>query len=90
MNTPKCKFTVVIAILLAGANVNTFAAHGGGGPMGGMSSGHISARGISNTNGPASLDRDKGLARAEDRRNSNAVAHEKAAHRAKHRHHREL
>jgi len=41
------------------------AGHGGvGGNAGGMSAGHMSSKGVSNTNGFSSADRDAGLARA--------------------------
>lgn len=60
------------------------AAHGGGGGMpGGVSGAHMSASGLSNTNGPAALDRDKGRDRAEDRMSSSGAAHGQAQ-QAKH------
>jgi len=86
MTTRKWKLAVVVSLLLAGVNVNTVAAHGGD-SAGGMSSGHMSAQGIRNTNGPASFDRDKGLARAEDRRSTQGAMHEHATRKVSHRHH---
>lgn len=53
-------------------------ARGGGGTPGGTSAAHISNQGIQNTNGQNSLDRDKGLERAEDRMSQEGLAHEKA------------
>ncbi len=50
----------------------------GGGQMGGRSGSHMSGSGMQNSNGPLSADRDKGLARAEDRRNKKGAEHEKA------------
>lgn len=38
-----------------------------GGGAGGASMGHVSSQGIRNSNGPDSVDRDKGRARAADR-----------------------
>jgi hypothetical protein len=43
-----------------------------------MSSQHMSASGMSNTNGPDAIDRDKGVARAEDRRSDRGASHERA------------
>ena len=75
----KRKLVVVVACLLAGASVSAFAGHGGGGGSpGGMSSGHMSGAGLRNTNGPEAADRDKGLARAEDRMSAEGASHEKA------------
>ena len=49
------------------------AGHGGlGGNPGGMSAGHMSSKGLSNTNGFRSADRDFGLARAADRSDTQA------------------
>jgi len=49
------------------------AGHGGvGGNTGGMSAGHMSSKGVSNTNGFSSADRDAGLARAADRSDTQA------------------
>ncbi|MGE5468472.1 MAG: hypothetical protein ACM3Y9_13690 [Ignavibacteria bacterium] len=64
---------------LAAASAQARGNMGGGmGTGGGMSSGHMSAEGMANTNGPNAADRDKGLARAEDRQNAMAASHEKA------------
>jgi hypothetical protein len=53
-----------------------------------MSSGHLSDRGVRNSNGPNALDRSKGLERADNRRHAGSLAHGKAdkAH-AKRKHH---
>lgn len=67
--------------LLACTNAVVYA-RGGGGPSGGMSSGHVSTEGVTNTNGPNAPDRDTGLSRAEDRMSAQGSAHEKA--KAKH------
>jgi hypothetical protein len=48
------------------------------GPSGGASGAHMSGQGFQNSNGPMGADRDKGLARAEDRRSRNGSIHEKA------------
>ncbi|CAJ0682783.1 hypothetical protein [Ralstonia mannitolilytica] len=42
-------------------------AHAKGGNAGGGSAAHMSGQGMANTNGPETLDRDKGRARAADR-----------------------
>lgn len=42
--------------------------------MGGASAGHMSSAGLRNTNGPHSLDRDHGRARAADRTALHAVS----------------
>ena len=56
-----------------GAGGNGGAGHGGlGGNAGGMSAGHMSSKGLSNTNGFNSADRDAGLARAADRSDTQA------------------
>lgn len=76
----KHSLAVVAACLLAGASLAVFAAPGGGGggAPGGMSGGHMSAAGLTNTNGPQATDRDKGQERAEDRRSAAGASHEKA------------
>lgn len=56
----------------AGAGGGHGGAAGAAMGAGGMSAGHMSAKGMSNTNGPISGDRDKGLARAEDRSDTQA------------------
>lgn len=48
------------------------------GHAGGMSSSHISAAGLHNSNGPNAIDRDFGQARAEDRRSAQGAGHERA------------
>ena len=87
----KNRFTVVVAGLLACVSLVSYA-HGagggsgsgagsgkaGGGDFGGKSSQHISSEGTKNTNDPDSADRDKGLARADDRMSEESLAHEKA------------
>jgi hypothetical protein len=83
---------IVTAMLLTSVSAATFARGGGsgGGMSGGMSSNHISNAGLRNTNGPHAADRDKGLQRAEDRRNSKSLAHKtsKSRHRiSKHKKH---
>lgn len=71
--------TIAAACLLAGASTATFAAPDGkGGSPGGMSSSHMSGSGLTNTNGPEAADRDKGQARASDRRSAAAASHGKA------------
>ncbi|MFM0028798.1 hypothetical protein PQR70_21335 [Paraburkholderia madseniana] len=56
-----------------GAGGSGGAGHGGlGGNAGGMSAGHMSSKGVSNTNGFSSADRDAGLARAADRSDTQA------------------
>ena len=51
---------------------------GGGGNFGGGTSGHASRESMMNSNGSLSSDRDKGLQRAEDRRSSEGLSHERA------------
>ena len=48
-----------------------------GGDFGGRSASHISSQGFRNTNGPDSVDRDKGRARAVDRAEMHAGIHRK-------------
>ena len=54
------KISFIAAAVLASLSL---AAHGGagGGSMGAMSSSHMSAKGLSDTNGPSSADRERGL-----------------------------
>jgi hypothetical protein len=53
--------------------------------MGGMSAGHMSSKGVSNTNGFSSADRDAGLARAADRSDTQADrADAQTSHRSLH------
>ena len=55
------------AVVLA-LSVPAYAAGGGNaGGFGGNSAGHVSSQGVANSNGPNSLDRDFGQARASDR-----------------------
>lgn len=62
---------------------------GPNGDPGGTSSQHISNAGMKNTNGPNAADRDKGRARAEDRKNRHGKAHAKSGkHHHKKKHHR--
>lgn len=84
---------IVTAMLLTSVSAVTFArgGGGGGGMPGGMPSNHISNAGLRNTNGPHAADRDKGLQRAEDRRNPRSLAHKtsKSHHRIlKHKEHK--
>ena len=83
------KVSPVVAVLLASLSVGAYAAHGGAGgaQMGGMSSQHMSSKGMTNTNGQSSADRDFGLARAGERRNAAATSHENAdTAQSKHKH----
>lgn len=60
-------------------------ARGANANPGGMSASHMSSHGVANTNGPNAQDRDKGLARAEDRRSVQGQTHAKSAkHASKH------
>ena len=56
----------------------------GGGHTGGNSGSHESSSGMTNSNGPNSSDRDKGLTRAEDRRSKEALLHSKPKGDTKH------
>ena len=82
------KITVFImaAVLLAAYGQQAWSR----GPNGGAAGSHESQQAVQNSNGPIGADRDKGLARAEDRRSPQGSAHEKAtAHKhKKHRKHR--
>lgn len=83
------KISLIAAALLASLSVTAYAAHGGagGGHMGGTSVQHMSSEGMTNTNGLNAADRDKGLARAADRRNAEATSHENAdVAQGKHKH----
>lgn len=84
------KISLIAAAMLASFSLAAHAAHGGaagGGNMGGMSSPHMSSQGMTNTNGPSSADRDRGLDRAADRRNAEATSHENAdTAQGKHKH----
>ena len=97
MAMSKTLFTLVVAALVAAGGSVAYARGGGGmggggmgGEMsgggmsgGGMSGGHMSQEGMANTNGPDAADRDKGMDRAEDRRNSSAAEHGKATAKKK-------
>ena len=74
--------TILGAILVI-APGETFARSANANP-GGVSVSHMSSRGFANTNGPNAVDRDKGQARAEDRRSVSGLAHHKATKHASH------
>jgi hypothetical protein len=44
----------------------------------------MSSQGLTNTNGPNAADRDKGQARAEDRRSASGLAHHQVTKHASH------
>ena len=70
--------TIALSMLLALAATSASARGGGGGGGGGAGAApHVSTQRLANTNGPASADRDKGLARAEDRESAEGLAHGK-------------
>lgn len=75
------KLSLLAASVIASISLTAFAAHNGagGGHMGGVSAQHMNSKGLSNTNGPEAVDRDKGLSRADERRNASAALHEHAA-----------
>lgn len=91
-DTMKPQLRILLAAgLLAAASGAAFAKGGGGpggmggpggfggGPLnGGNSAAHLSAQGIRNNNGPNAIDRDRGRARAADRRSAEGMAHFKA------------
>ncbi|MFJ1259287.1 hypothetical protein [Cupriavidus sp. CuC1] len=89
------KRTLVVAVgsLLIGISFAASARGGGaggggfgnGGNFGGAASGHASNEAVMNSNGSSASDRDKGLQRAEDRRNSEGSSHEKAQTNRMHR-----
>ncbi|WP_319244572.1 hypothetical protein [uncultured Propionivibrio sp.] len=70
----KNAFVFVLSCFLAGFATDVLAAKGGGSPGGGAAS-HMSQSGLANTNGPASMDRDKGLDRASDRMSTSGASH---------------
>ena len=77
-------FPMILASAVAIAPAATLARGGNANP-GGASASHMSSQGAANTNGPNAADRDKGLARAEDRMSAQGLAHEKATtHATKH------
>lgn len=70
------RLIIAVSMLLSGGVTTAVAAHGGGGGLsGGVSGSHMGASGLRNTNGPQSLDRDKGLDRAEDRMSASGASH---------------
>lgn len=71
---PKNAFVFVLSCFLAGIATDVLAAKGGGSPGGGSAS-HMSQSGLANTNGPASMDRDKGRDRASDRMSTSGESH---------------
>ena len=70
-------FPTILAVMLVMAPGATFARSANANP-GGVSASHMSPQGAANTNGPNAVDREKGLARAEQRRSASGTAHEKA------------
>jgi hypothetical protein len=64
---------LIASIVLAAATGSAFARGEAPGGFGGASSSHGSTQEIRNSNGPNAMDRDKGVARAQDRRNSHAM-----------------
>lgn len=68
-----------LTMMLATASGLALAKHGG--DAGGNSGTHMSSTGMENTNGPESADRDKGKARAEDRKSDQTADHK---HHGKH------
>jgi hypothetical protein len=85
------RFAIATVALLGLVAIST-QAHAGrsaGAPSAGMSSNHLSVAGSTNSNGPNSADRDKGLQRSSDRMSQRGASHEKAtqAHSRKKPHH---
>jgi hypothetical protein len=85
----------VVAVFAATASVGLAGggghSGGGNGGFGGNSASHLSGQGIRNSNGPNSLDRDKGLARAHDRMSKQGLARSTATHHHhKHKRHHEI
>jgi hypothetical protein len=76
---------IILAAAVATATSSALARGGNGGP-GGQSASHMSAQGLANNNGPNAADRDKGLARAQDRMSGQGSAHEKATTHARKQH----
>ena len=70
-------FTTILAAVLVMAPGATFARSSNANP-GGVSASHMSPQGAANTNGPNAVDRQKGQARAEQRRSASGTAHQKA------------
>jgi hypothetical protein len=71
---------LIASVVLATVTGSAFARAGGGagGGFGGVSSPHTSTQGVRNSNGPNSADRDKGLARAQDRMSAKGKAGSKS------------
>jgi len=69
--------STILAALLGVAPAAAFARSANANP-GGVSASHMSPKGAANTNGPNAVDREKGLARAEQRRSASGAAHQKA------------
>ena len=79
------KKPLLSSLLVAAIACTSGAVIAKGGPSGGNSASHVSNQARVNSNGPNSLDRDKGQDRAEDRRSAQGAAHERAtAHIAAH------
>jgi hypothetical protein len=74
------KLSLIAAGLLASLSLAAHAGHNGagGGHSGGVSAQHMSGQSVANSNGLRTGDRDLGLARAQERRNAEATAHEQA------------
>lgn len=81
------KPVVLIATLcfaLSGSYAYAGPGGSGAGPAGGMSGSHMGKQELGNTNGPNAIDRDKGLGRAADRRNTEAAEHNQVGHPKQH------
>ena len=81
-------YCALAAGLLLSSFTLTAEARGGaggapGGHFGGMSSSHLSDRGITNSNGPNAIYRGKGAERADSRRSAKSLAHSKRMSHAK-------
>lgn len=80
MNMKSVTVAIGLAFLLGATHM---ALARGGGPAGGMSSGHISETGQSNTDAQFLPDSKRGLDRAEERMNEQGLVHEKATDQTK-------
>ena len=80
------KARVLLTILAAFLVIDPSAtfARGANANPGGLSASHMSSQGLANTNGPNAVDRDKGQARAEDRRSASGLTHHKMPKHASH------
>ena len=89
MSQKRFAITTIAALSLVAISTQAHAGHSAGSPSGGMSSNHLSMAGSTNSNGPSSADRDKGLQRSGDRMSQRGLSHEKAtvAHSRKKVHH---